>query len=87
MAFTLHPILGPEQPPRPGVWYVLSPEDSSQCPSSRVGACANFLPGEDGGKVLISAGATPEGPLAGVYELSIGRGMYAPSSRLRAFLS
>ncbi len=76
MAFSLHPILEAGQAPRAGVWYAISPEDASGSPSARVGACANFFrqAGGGGGAVLVSAGATPEGPLAELHELKFGAG-------------
>ena len=44
-------------------------------PGSRVGACASFLADEggEGGKVVLTAGATPEGPLSDVHELCISK--------------
>ena len=72
--FELHPILEAGQAPRDGLWYVISPEDGSQVPSARVGACVNFLNTDSGGKILLSAGATPEGPYSDLHELRIGTG-------------
>ena len=72
--FEVHPILEAGQTPREGLWYVVSPEDRSECPSARVGACANFVSGKSGGKIFLSAGATPEGPYSDLHELRIGKG-------------
>ncbi len=74
MAFTLHPILEVGQAPKAGVWYAISPEDATESPTARVGACATFIRGEGGGAVVISAGATPEGPLSDLYELRFCKG-------------
>lgn len=41
------------------------------CPGPRVGACASFLASGEGGKLLLTAGATPEGTLSDVHELNI----------------
>jgi len=57
-SFDLHPILDAGQAPRPGIWYTISPEDNTEAPCPRVGACASFLSGENGGKVVLTCGAT-----------------------------
>lgn len=89
MSFDVHPILEPGQRPTRGVWYAISAEGgqpvvsegaglaetvaSDPCP--RVGANANyFQAGELVGKVLITAGATPDGPFSDVHQLSIRKG-------------
>ncbi|XP_064398745.1 rab9 effector protein with kelch motifs-like isoform X2 [Halichondria panicea] len=75
MAFDLHPILSPGQPPTLGLWYAISPEDcGGPSPAAKVGACANFElieGGAAGGRVLLSAGATPEGPYSDLHQLII----------------
>ena len=83
MSFDVHPILEPGQRPSKGVWYAVAPEggraasgsqDSGPCP--RVGAGANFLQaGEVAGRVLLSAGATPEGPYSDLYQLLLQKGI------------
>ena len=81
MSFDFHPILEAGDTPSPNQWYVVSPEDSdsSSVPCQRVGACANFVTGEKerggGGKVLITAGAAPEGLCSDLHELIISKGM------------
>lgn len=65
-------------------------QDRRASPGPRVGSCANYyLPappssvgareaaGETAGRVLLSAGATPEGPYSDLYQLSIGNGLIA----------
>lgn len=81
MSFDVHPILDPGQLPARCTWYALAPEgiqpegSISSGPSPRVGACANFLQaGKDLGKVLLSAGATPEGPFSDLYQLMWKKG-------------
>ena len=79
MAFDFHPILEAGDTLRPNQWYVVSPEgsDSSSAPCQRVGACANFVAGVNGegcGKVLLSAGAAPEGLCSDLHELIITKG-------------
>ena len=78
MAFDLHPILNAGQEPSPGLWYAVSPEDSAGgAPVARVGACANFeqlVGGAEKGRVLLSAGATPEGSYSDLHQLTISRG-------------
>jgi hypothetical protein len=81
MAFNFHPILEAGDSPRPNQWYVVSPEDSDSYPGpcQRVGACANFVADEmDGrnGRVLISAGAAPEGLCSDIHELLISKGSF-----------
>lgn len=73
MSFEVHPILEPGQPPNAGVWYALSPESAAETatPSARVGVCANSVARERGGGVVLSAGATPEGPYSDLYKLDI----------------
>ena len=83
MAFDFHPILEAGDSPRPNQWYVISPEGSDSCsaPCQRVGACANFVEGENergGGRVLISAGAAPEGLCSNIHELLITKGADQP---------
>ena len=83
MAFDFHPILEAGDSPRPSQWYVVSPEGSNSCPApcQRVGACANFVADEiegGGGRVLISAGAAPEGLCSDIYELLITEGADQP---------
>ena len=73
-SFDLHPILDAGQTPRPAVWYALSPEGESDAPCARVGACASFLPGENGGRVVLTCGATPEGPFSDMYQLTLSTG-------------
>ena len=73
-SFDLHPILDAGQTPRPAVWYALSPEGESEAPCARVGACASFLPGENGGRVVLTCGATPEGPFSDMYQLTLNTG-------------
>lgn len=72
MSFDVHPILEPGHAPKKGVWYALSPETGHAGPSARVGAGAICLPGENGGRVLLTAGATLEGPYGDLFELRIG---------------
>ena len=80
MAFDFHPILDAGDNPRPNQWYVVSPEGSGSCsaPCQRVGACANFVTDDSerggGGRVLISAGAAPEGLCSDIHELLITKG-------------
>ena len=78
MAFDFYPILEAGDSLRPGQWYSVSPEgsDTSSAPCQRVGACASFVAGEGekGGKVLISAGATPEGLCSDLHELVMTKG-------------
>ena len=77
MAFDLHPILEAGDSPRPNQWYVVSPEDGDSYPGlcQRVGACANFVADEGGiGRVLVSAGAAPEGLCSDIHELLITKG-------------
>lgn len=81
-SFDLHPILDAGQAPRPGVWYALSPEGESEAPCARVGACASFLPGENGGRVVLTCGATPEGPFSDMYQLTLSTGDYMVVSSL-----
>ena len=78
MSFEVHPILEPGHLPAAGAWYALSPEGSrAQAPPPKVGACANFLRrGDDAGSVVVSAGATPEGPYADLHQLSLQKGLY-----------
>ena len=75
MAFEFHPILEAGESVRPGQWYVVSPEGST-APCQRVGACANYVKASEGegGRVLISAGAAPEGLLSDVHQLLITKG-------------
>ena len=73
-SFDLHSILDAGQTPRPGVWYALSPEGESEAPCARVGTCASFLPGENGGRVVLTCGATPEGPFSDMYQLTLSTG-------------
>ena len=73
-SFELHPILDAGQAPRPGIWYAISPEDESEAPCARVEACASFIAGENGGKVVLTCGATPEGPFSDVRQLTLGTG-------------
>ena len=79
MALDFHPILEAGVSIRPGQWYVVSPEDSdsSQTPCERVGACASYVKAEEGdrGKVIISAGAAPQGLCCDLHELLITKGM------------
>ncbi len=80
MAFDLHPILSPGQQPTLGLWYAISPEDCGSSPAAKVGACANFElieheGGAAGGRVLLSAGATPDGPYSDLHQLSIRKGV------------
>lgn len=73
MAFELHPILGPGQHPATGIWYAVSPEDcKDDSPPAKVGACA--VGGAEKGSVLLSAGATPDGPYSDLYQLTISEG-------------
>lgn len=79
MSFDVHPILEPGQSPTRRVWYAIAPEgdqpDSQTGPSPRVGANANFLQvGERMGKVLLSAGANPDGPYSDLYQLTLQKG-------------
>ncbi len=78
MAFDLHPILSPGQKPTLGLWYAVSPEYcEGALPAAKVGACANFQPIGDGtGRILLSAGATPEGPYSDLHQLVFSRGKY-----------
>ena len=73
-SFDLHPILDAGQAPRPGIWYTISPEDNTEAPCPRVGACASFLSGENGGKVVLTCGATPEGPFSDIRQLTLRTG-------------
>ena len=79
MDFDFHPVLEAGESIRPGQWYVLSPEnlDFSKAPCHRVGACASYVKAEgaDGGKVIISAGAAPQGLCCDLHELLITKGM------------
>ncbi len=94
MAFDLHPILSPGQPPTLGLWYAISPEDcGGPSPAAKVGACANFElieGGAAGGRVLLSAGATPEGPYSDLHQLIIRKGKVCPErcckDKLRSML-
>lgn len=76
MSFDVHPILEPGQSPSRGIWYAIAPEGGQPVgPSPRVGANANFIQiGERVGKVLLSAGATPEGPYSDLYQLTLKKG-------------
>ena len=71
MSFDVHPILEPGQSPKIGIWYALSPESEDATPSARVGACANFTATAEGGNLILSGGATPEGPYADLYKLEL----------------
>ena len=78
MSFDFHPILEAGDSIRRGQWYVVSPEGpkSSQAPCQRVGACANYVKSEDGGgKILISAGAAPQGLCCDLHQLLITKGI------------
>ena len=79
MDFDFHPVLEAGESIRPGQWYILSPEnlDFSKAPCQRVGACASYVKAEggDGGKVIISAGAAPQGLCCDLHELLITKGM------------
>ena len=85
MSFDVHPILEPGQRPAQGVWYAISVEGGQPAskdaettvsgPSPRVGSNANYF--QDGGqvgKVLITGGATPDGPFSEVHQLSMRKG-------------
>lgn len=80
MSFEVHPIFDAGHVPSRGMWYAIAPEGSVQVPCPRVGACANFIEtGDCGGRVLLSAGATPEGSYSDLYQLSFERGKKAIS--------
>ncbi len=79
MSFDVHPILDPGHLPARNTWYAIAPEgkepgqNTGPCP--RVGACANFIQsGEGVGRVLVSAGATPEGPFSDLHQLTLEKG-------------
>lgn len=75
MSLDLHPILDAGIRPKKNLWYAVAPE-GSKGPTPRVGASANFIKvGKDVGKVLLSAGATPDGPYEDVYQLSFRKGI------------
>lgn len=88
MSFDVHPILDPGQRPAKGVWYAVAPEGGQPTsenagyaaaaaagPCPRVGANANYLQVEEHvGMVLVSGGATPEGPFSDLHQLSIRKG-------------
>ena len=79
MAFDFHPIYESGDTLRSGQWYVVSPEGSehSPAPCQRVGACANYVKTESdaNGRVLISAGAAPDGLCSDLYELLLTNGI------------
>ena len=77
--FDVHPILDPGHPPAKNTWYAIAPEGQlpgdSAGPCPRVGACANFLQQRGGvGRVLLSAGATPDGPFSDLHQLILEEG-------------
>jgi hypothetical protein len=85
MSFDVHPILEPGFRPSKGVWYAIAPESSGSTgggagsvnggPCPRVGANANYIQTRQHlGGVLLSAGATPEGPFSDLHQLSISKG-------------
>ncbi len=84
MSFDIHPILDAGHLPLKSTWYAIRPEGegegdagetnlSGPCP--RLGACADFIQeGEGCGSVLVSAGATPDGPYSDLHKLSFKKG-------------
>lgn len=73
MSFDVHPILDPGHFPTRNTWYAIAPDGVAQSegPCPRVGTCANFIQSAKGvGKVLLSAGATPEGPFTDLHQLT-----------------
>ena len=80
MAFDLHPILDAGQAPKPGLWYAVAPEQSGEAlPKAKVGSCASFDSFGGGaesasGRVLISAGATPDEAFSELHQLTFSNG-------------
>ena len=72
MTFELHPVLEAGDAPQSGVWYALSANDATG-PSARVGGCAITLTARKC-VVLLSGGATPEGPFSDLYLLDTRKG-------------
>lgn len=73
-SFDVHPILEAGEHPSRRVWYAISPEGAEECgrgPTGKVGASAsNFTHESDGySTVLVSAGATLEGPRTDLHQL------------------
>ena len=75
MAFSVHPVLDVGETLSQSVWYAVSPENDSSDPSARVGACANHMfEDSERSRVMVTAGATPEGPFSDAHELCINKG-------------
>lgn len=80
MAFDLHPILDAGQLPKQGLWYAVAPEQSRETlPKAKVGSCASFDSfggGAETGRVLISAGATPDRAFPELHQLVVSNGKF-----------
>ena len=64
------PILEANNPPKPNLWYVLSPEGEGPC--IRVGhTCTYFAKGQQR-LVLVIGGANPDRSFADVHILNLG---------------
>lgn len=84
MSFELHPILEAGDAPQSGVWYALSPTDTSG-PGPRVGGCAITLTARKC-VVVLSGGATPEGSLSDLYLLDTRKGYWKSNYSASSFL-
>lgn len=80
MSFDVHPILDAGDHPSAGIWYAVAPESTGQesedvkGPCPRVGSSASSYVRESQGRsaVLVSAGATLDGPYSDLHQLSFG---------------
>ncbi len=72
-AFEIHPILEAGERPTRRIWYAISPEQTGEnVPSGKVGPSASSFRrySEGTSHVLVSAGATWEGPLGDLHQLT-----------------